>query len=454
MVLERGLHKGLHNSRRRGVILLVAMWFMCILATLGVTLAGATQMNLRMSQNFKLAGEARLAAESGVAYHAYLLGSAVISDSSTGQAILDSLAATLSGRLDGSANLQGQSIAYDGSTIVIPAINLDGGKSFTAEIAIAEDEVLELTVVGRVPAAGAPNGAIERRISIEAECDPSGGFGYGMYSKGPIVIGQHLDYTGANNPDEASISCAATGVAITVTSGYIEGDVTYDEDASVSIGATVGGEISPGEIPPAPEIDGSVFEPFATNIVDSGTATSSGTFTNIRVKAGTNPVFGNHVTIRGVMYIEAPNNVQFVNNTTVIGVIVSEDPGPGASPSDHYVYFKNNLSVQGLEELPDIPEFAALREMGGSAFLLPGFTLEFKNNFSTVSGTIVAQRMILKNNLEATVYGSIIVLGSEGLTFKNNSAITIDRLKYPGQVPGVVGGPQRLVLRASTYTEH
>jgi len=446
--------QSLQNSRRRGVVLVAAMWFMCILVTLGLAFSHAAHLNAQMSQNLKLALEARLAAESGLAFHAYLLQSAVISDSSTGQAILDSVAATLSSRLDGTPNLQGQSVTYDGQTITIPAISFDGRTTFTAEIAIAMDDVLELTVVGHVPAANAPNGVIERCISIEAECDASGGFGYGMYSKGPIAIGQNLDYVGANEPEEASIACAATGMAIAVTSGYIDGDVTYDEDASVSIGATVGGDIRTGEIPPPPEIDGSVYEPFATNIVDSGTDTSSGTFTNIRIRAGTNPEFGNNVIIRGVVYIEAPNRVTFKNNTDIVGVILAEDPGPGVDPDDHYVYFKNNLSVLGLDELPDTPQFAELRELGGSAFLLPGFTLEFKNNFATMSGTVVAQRLVLKNNLDATVYGSIIVLGDGGLTFKNNSTITVNRLKYPGQAPGLVGGPQRLVMRASTYREY
>jgi len=430
------------------------MVLLCVMATLGVALSHGTLLNAGMSNNFKLTLEARLAAESGLAFHSYLLESTLISDSSSGQAILDSVAATLSDELDGTPNLQGQTVTYDGSTITIPAISVDGRTSFTAEVAIAFDEVLELTVVGRVPASGAPDGVIERRISIEAECGASGGFGYGMYSKGPIMIGQNLDYVGANEPEEASVACAASGLAITVTSGYIDGDVTYDEDAFISMGATVGGDIRTGTIPPPPEIDGSVFEPFATNIVDSSTNTSKGTFTNIRILAGTNPAFGNKVVIKGVVYIEAPNRVTFNNSANIVGVVVAEDPGPGADPDDHYVYFKNNLAVQGLDELPDTPEFAELREMDGSAFLLPGFTLEFKNNFSTMSGTLVAQRLKLKNNLDATVYGSIIVLGDEGLEFKNNSTITVDRSKYPGQVTGIVGGPQPLVLRATSYTEH
>jgi hypothetical protein len=135
-------------------------------------------------------------------------------------------------------------------------------------------------------------------------------------------------------------------------------------------------------------------------------------------------------------------------------VIVSEDPGPGAAPADHAIYFKNNLTVRGLDELPDTPEFAALRELAGSAFLLPGFALEFKNNFTSIAGTIAAERIVAKNNLCGTVYGSIIVLGDGGLTFKNNSTITIDRSRYPHLSTGVTGVPKRLAVLPSSYTEN
>ena len=129
-------------------------------------------------------------------------------------------------------------------------------------------------------------------------------------------------------------------------------------------------------------------------------------------------------------------------------------PGPGASLNHHRVYFKNNLTLRGLDELPNTPDFATLRTMGGSAVLLPGFALEFKNNFTSISGTVAAQQIVAKNNLSGTVYGSIISLGSGGLTFENNSSITIDRSKYPGQAPGLIPGqPRTLFLQPASYLE-
>ena len=444
------------RSGRRGAALVLALLSVCIFAALSVAFAVSADLNLQKARNTRLVSEARLAAESGLAYFACLLASTEVKDSVTGQGILDSVAAALAERLDGSAALHGGAISYDGSRIVVPVLDVDGGRSFTAEITVARKKVLLLTVVGRVPTVDVLGGAVQRAISIEAELASSGAFEYGMYAKGPINIGANVSYLGANDPNEASMFSAASGVAITVDSGHIDGDVLiHDPSATVDVGATVGGEIRVAENLPLPEVDGSIFEPFATNIVDAATDTSAGTFTNIRVKAGTNPSFGNDVTIQGVMFIEAPNKVEFTNNVNITGVIVSEDPGEGALPDAHCVSFNNSLSVQGLDDLPEEPQFAELREMPGSAFLLPGFTLEFKNNFTSVNGTIAAEQIVLKNNLVGTVYGSIIALGETGLELKNNSTITIDRSRYGDMAPGIYReGPQRLVFLPSTYTEH
>ena len=432
--------------------LIMALLFLTVFTALCTALVTSADLGLQMSNNSRLAMDARLAAESGLAFYACLLQATPIADASTGQTILDSLAAEWSGRLDSSAALGGGSVGYDGTTITIPTITFDGGKTFSAEVTVSAGKVLLLRVDGQVPGR---DSQINRSLSIEMELAARGAFEYGIYAKGPIVIGQNLIYVGANSPEEASMLSGAGGEAISVDSGYIDGDVGVCEpDATIVMGATVNGEIFYGANPPEPEIDGSMFEPFATNIVDSSTDVSSGTFTNIRVVAGTNPSFGNGVAIQGVMYIEAPNYVTFTNSVTVTGVIVSEDPGPGAAPENHYVYFKNNLSVFGLDELPHTPEFEGLHELAGPAFLLPGFTLEFKNNFDTVNGTIAAQQMVVKNNLEATVFGSIIILGDGGLTFKNNSNITVDRSKYDDLSPGIVPtGPEKLTFRPSSYTE-
>ncbi len=451
------LTKNKYKSSRAGFISAIALLMLFIFVTLSLSIAATTDLELQKANNTKLILDAQLTTESGLEYSTHLLKSLEFSGGASISNVVDSLAAALSDELDGQALLQGELVAYDGNTISIPSISLGEGKSFRIELAAASATELQLRVFGQ---SSTPHGTVGRSISLNAELGASGNVDeYGVYSKGPVTIGQNFELWGANFPEEGSVLSTDPDLAISIPSGYIDGDVaTSDPNASVDIGATINGYILTGVEAVAPVIDCSVFEPYATNIVDGTTDTSGGTFTNTRIIAGTNPSFGS-VTILGVMYIEAPNYVYFNNNVSITGIIVSEDPGAGADPDDHYVYFKNNLTVNGLEELPDTSDsnFDQLRTMAGAAFILPGFTLEFKNNFSTVSGHIVAERMIFKNNMTGTIHGSLIVLGDSGLELKNNGNLTIDNSKYGGgTTAGVIPGGtalKKLSFVPETYYE-
>ncbi len=451
------LTKNNNKSSKAGFISVIALLMLFIFVTLSLSIASMTDLELQKANNIKLILDAQLTTESGLEYATHLLKSLEFTGGASISAVLDSLAAALSDELDGQALLQGELVAYDGNTIYIPPISLGEGKSFRAELVAANTTELQLRVFGQ---SSTPDGTVERTASLNAELGASGSVDeYGIYSKGSITIEHGFELWGANFPEEGSIMSTASVMAIEIDSGYIDGDVaTSDPNASVDIdGVTVNGQILSQVDVVAPVIDVSVFESYANNIVDGNTNTSSGTFTNVRILAGTNPSFGS-VTIKGVMYIEAPNTVAFTNNVDITGVIVSEDHG-GAADGNHYVYFNNNLSVNGMEELPDTTDgnFDQLRTMAGSAFILPGFTLEFKNNFTSVSGHIAADQIIAKNNLVGTIYGSFIVLGDGGLTLKNNGNLTIDNSKYGGgTTAGVIPGGtalKKLSFVPDTYTE-
>ena len=422
-----------------------------------IALTISSNTNLLMSNNYAHAQVARLQAESGLGYYAYYLRNTAVPGDVRAQELLDALAETLSDELDDSPNLNGATISYDGAAIIIPQITTIGGGTFSAAISTVSDDILRIAVTGNVIFGdGQLTRSLQRCVAVDFTASPSGpAFNYGLFSKGPIVIGQNLKFVGANNPGEASMYSTAEGNAITVESGLISGNVcTAYEDVNVDVGATVGGEIrlGIGQIAP-PVIDASMFEDFATNPVDEETDTSGGTFTNIRVLAGTHPEFGT-VTILGVMYVEAPNRVNFTNNVEITGVIVTEDPGEDASPLEHNIYFKNNLTIHGVELLPDTPPFAQLRTMPGTAILAPGFAVEFKNNFQSVSGIIAADSIILKNNLDAILYGSIIVFGDQGLELKNNATIIIDRSAYPGIPAGIIPTETKLTPNPDSYMEN
>jgi len=448
----------LANSPKRGFAAVLAIVFVGMFAAMALAISMGANVAMARAENYERVQAAKFEAENGLAFYTYHLRQVQVPPSVEGRELLEAVAAELAVQLNGTENLQGQQVLYDGQTIQAPAIATQQNRSFSASISLVDDQTVRLTVQGQVSFSQYPQTTtVKRNVSMDFEPldSLSKAFEYGMFAKGPIHIGMNLDYTGYNDPSEASMYSAALGTAVEVGSGYIDGDVvTCDPNAVVDVGATVNGQIirGAGDVD-VPRADGSVFEPFATNIVDASTDTSSGTFTNIRIRANTNPQFGN-VTLRGVVYVESPNYVYFKNNVDFIGVLVTEDPGPGASPETHKIYFKNNLTMRGVEDLPATPEFAELREMTGSAILAPGFEVQFKNNFDAISGLIACESLVLKNNLDATLFGPIIVYGEGGITFKNNSRIVVDRSKYPGPPPGFAAGPKTLTPIPDTYVEN
>ncbi len=437
------------------------MMFIALVAVLSTSLVMSANVNLATADNSGKVFDARLAAESGVEFITYQLRSVELTTGATIASVLDALATAIATELDGTSNLAGQAVSYDDTTLTIPTITLNNGGSFSATIVVEGWNTLLVTITGQVVTS---NGTISRTIAMEAKISSGGASNYSVYAKGPVYIGNNVELIGVNNDDEASIVSAASGEAITIGSGSIQGSIaTVDPDATVDIGSTdVSGSIISGVEVPPPTIDISVFTPFIgsqiiTDTTDIGSVT---TLTNATIQAGTNPTFpnGNDMTILGVLYIESPNVVTFNNNCSMTGVIITQTPAEGSPPEDNCVYFKNNLSVASMSELPEIEEFATLRTMTGSAFLMPGFKLEFNNNFTSVSGNIAAEQIIVKNNLDCTIQGNIFALGDAGLEFKNNSSLVIDTSGLTGSGPGLMRGDENikktLMLLPDTYAEN
>ena len=447
------------RGRRSGVASILALLLICVCSALAVAFFASTGMNFVKASNSCSALEARLAAESGLSFLVREATTCGVSGCLRGQALLDAFAAQIKADLNGTANLGGKTVGYDGTTITIPEIVIDGGKSFSAQATLPSSNVVQLHVTGYLTKGTGQNQTrLQRQITLNVDATGNPAFSYGMCAKGPIAIGMNMDLFGAVLPSDASLYSGASGVAISGGSGYISGDVSVsDPNATISLGSThVNGEILTG-VPPItlPQVDRSMYQPLATNIVDSNTNTSSGTFKNIRIKANTNPIFGS-VTIQGVMYVEAPNNIQFTNNVNFTGVIVADDPPAGSPDSANYISFKNNASFHGVEELPDTPEFAQVRKLSGTSVLAPAFTMEFMNNFSSIDGLIALKGLTAKNNESATLYGSILIYGDGGLSFKNNAIInvTIDNSKYSGVPPGFQGyGQPTLTVDPKSYLE-
>jgi hypothetical protein len=154
------------------------------------------------------------------------------------------------------------------------------------------------------------------------------------------------------------------------------------------------------------------------------------------------------------MYIEAPNNIQFTNNVNFTGVMVADDPPVGSPDTANYIYFKNNMTFNDVTALPsDFPNRAALQAFKDAEILAPGFTMEFKNNMASVGGLVALKALTVKNNETSTVYGSLLIYGDAGVSFKNNDGLTIS-LSSSTPPPGFNGyGLSPLIADPATYVE-
>lgn len=452
------------TSQRRGIVSILALILLALFATLAVSFAGATNSTLLKAGNQQDSQTALMQAETGLEFYLFLLKKASLPGKSKGQAMLDDLNAWLRNSTDLSGNLGGQAISYDGATITVPWIapQADGGR-FSAQITRLEETVIRVRITGQDAQAA-------RSVSMDFDLAPGRSIvlDYGIASKSAIVLTGNDRITGANNATEANILSAtySTATAVSMTgNARIQGDVFVSNPSgqvsltgNVSIGGATGAAVADhvhvgvGD-PEFPEVDPTVFEPFATNIVDKTTSTSGNkTFTNIRIKAGTNPTFSGNIIVKGVIFVEKPNKVTFSGNLNFTGVLVTQDAGDGVYTTNT-IKFAGNTSTAGVETLPDTPEFHALRLMPGSFLLAPGFGVEFTGNFGTANGAIAADCFKLTGNAGGTVYGPVINYSDSEFRMTGNASLVINRSKYSGTPPGL-SSPSKLAPDSSSYTEY
>jgi len=420
-----------------GSAYVLAILVLGIFASLAVALAAEAGIGLRKANNEVRIHAARLEAEGGMAFLAHVMRQIQmpggLSDDQRVQRLRDSLQALLVGSLDG------QQVQKVDLAVVVPAIATAAGRSFTAGAELNADGAFRLSVQGQ-----ALNCARGVRMDFEAVGGGSAVFDYGVASRSRVKMTGNARILGASDPAEAHILSATytESEAVNLTGNCcLEGDVfVSNPSATVSLtgNITIGGEsvwggdiydhihIGMGDVE-FPEADPGIFEPYATNIVDSSTSTSGNkTFTNIRILAGTNPNFSGNIKLYGVVFIETPNKVKFAGNLSITGVVVTQDAGEG-DLDNNYLHFTGNTTVKGVEQLPDGPEFAGVKELPGTFLLAPGFATKFTGNFGTVSGTMAADEFQFTGNAGGVVHGWIINWGDTEFKLTGNANLTMDQ---------------------------
>ena len=424
------------KTTRNGVAYVIAIVLMAVLVTIAAAFAAFANLGAQKSKNVADVHRARLAAESGLSFAIAQMRKLSLPSDTNDDNVIANAAAALGDQINGSGNLAGASVTHTTSAVYMPRIAMDDG-AFEVRVIQQAGKTLTLEAHGFV------NG-VRRVAAIDLVLrpgHPNSVFNYGLASRGAIIITGDGEIRGKNELTEASvISTTDSDTAVTVGgNAIVEGDIsTTGSSTSVVISGTptIAGSTDPAviaehihfgvEAPAFPEVDTSVFKPLATNIVDqdTDTGTDGQAFENILIKAGTNPTFAANTVINGVVYIESPNVVSFAGKVTLNGVIATEDND--LSIQDCRLNFGAQVEAYGVEVLPDLPQFAGVKQLTGTLIVAPGFDVSFAGHFSTISGTIAADKLSFSGQAEGTVMGSVIGLADYPTAISGTVNIIID----------------------------
>ena len=447
---------------RGGAAVVAALVLLVVLVGMAAALASVAGGNVRMSKNSDDIRRALLAAESGLSFGSRTVRRVQLHPSTPPDQLMARLAEGLASDSSLTGNLGGQAIVANGSTVVIPRIVTDDG-AFELSITLGPGGMPRLCSRGL---AGGASRTVAVDLVVLTDL-PISAFDFGIAARGPISLGGSAQIRGQNLLTEASlISTTEQAVAVSVAgSSVIDGDISsVGANTSVVITGhpTVAGSQDPSEIadhihfgvdtPVFPIVDTSIFKPLATTVVDRNTDTSVKglVLNNVIIKAGTNPTFASDVQLNGVVYIESPNIVSFSSKVTLRGVMATQDNNDPLTSCK--INFQGQVQAYAVETLPDLPQYQAVKQLTGTFVVAPGFDVNFAGQFSTINGTIAADKLTFAGQAAGTVQGSVIGLADEAVHIDGTVNIFIDR---SGDDPGDAGFimPMMFDMDMSTYRE-
>jgi hypothetical protein len=464
----------LYPCKNAGVAYIMALVLLTMFASMAVAVTTETNLNMRKAANLSTDNAAQLHAEGGLAHLSYLLRKIDLPGAVANDQALQAVNQALPGLL-GAGNLHGRALTYvAGTKISVPFIQADAaGKGYAADLELING-TFRLTVTSYsfdpAQAAGQREQAKRKvRVNLKITAPVSSALDYGVASRGSIHLTGNTKIAGSGTNANWGKVLAATSVtleAVDITGNCtISGDLfVSDPDAYVSLtgNVSVGGESRTNNAsqhihlgvgtPGFPEPNVAAYNGITTTVIDSNTnLTGTRTFTNIRIKAGTNPNFSGTDTINGLVYIESPNNVTFSGNVYMTGVIVTDD-ARGGNIANNTLNMTGNVSLKGVDQLPNTAEFTALKQLPGMAILAPGFSVAMTGNFGSVGGTLAADQFQFTGNAGGTVKGSVMSWRDSSFTMTGNSNIVIDRSGGTA-LPAGLTMPSRFYVDPATYEE-
>jgi hypothetical protein len=442
-------------ASRRGIAAMMAMLFLVLISTLAVGFYAATNTSVQLVHNEEKANNALIAAESGMEFIRYHLKHITVPYGTQASGLFNQVAADLQSRLNGTMNLNGASIYAVNPTIQIPANQADpsldsawvkidnSGRMFRIQITQSGNN-FTVKAIGRFGSASTASSARGVKMEYGPAQNASAIFDYGVASRGTIATAGSSRIKGATDPKKGSVlsTTMSNPTPVSIGGKEVSGDISITNPSGTVnfAGASVGGTTDPTKIanehihkgvpePEFPTVDTSIFLPFVKKV--DGTmnyytgGTTGGTITNGVIKANSNTKFTGKMTIKGVLYVEAPNSIEFRGGVDITGLIVVPNSAPGTLTSN-VLDFSGNVTAQPVTALdPTNHAFDGLRDLKGAFILAPNFTTSFSGSFGTVNGSIISSKMTMSGNAGGTVQGSVINLNDTALSLAGSSEIVI-----------------------------
>jgi len=458
------------TGRGRGSALVLTLIFVAMFASLAAALAVASNTNMTIARNRGDINQASSLVEGALLLAQREMGGLRVTGASA-EEVHASIAEHFRQALADSAMLSAQDITSNADGVFFPEIIVPGpnGREGTIELTIVSDGGVEASPTITVHATGRFADAVRNAYyDFRVESGYRLLADYGVASRSPIKMRGNARIDGANNDAEGSLYSCSGSVARAIDMrgrSRISGSAAVSaEGAEIYTGPNA--EIAGDRITNAPEhewpgIDTQQFEQYveSTYTGDSGGGHGRGrggggdndTLINVRIPPNTNPTFNGNVDLYGVVYIESPNEVTFNGNANVCGIIVCEEPAVENLEANQ-LKFNGNLTVSGVEYLPDDSRFDGLREQTGTFLLAPGYRAKFAGNFSTINGMIVASQFQFSGNAAGTVRGNILNLSDSSFMLTGNAHLTIDKA-HASDCPAGLERKYSLVCVTGSYRE-
>ena len=459
----------------------LAMMYLLIFSTLALGFYSAVTMSSQVAGNERTTQAALVAAESGVQYLRYHLSAMDIRAGLSADQMFEEIYMQLAGRLDGTANLGGGMIGYDGSTISIPetgyvSLDREGAQRFRITLSRAGD-LLVARVVGHGsnrpgPTSWSSSGAgvvtsTGRGIEIRFQKanNATAIFNFGIASRGSVSTSGSSTITGLTDPAKGSILSTTTTVdpPVRIMGKMVSGDISVvSETANIQIGSgvSVGGTTNPVLInqyhvhkgvpaPRFPDVDTTVYRQYVQQTYTPGMTVLD----NVRIPHGTGtptaPIRLSGVSIRGVLYIEGSNVIEIGGGSTLQCVIAAANNVP-LNTANNLISFTGSVTAQPVDTLP--ASFGDVRKLTGAFIIAPGYRVRMWGSFGQVSGSIICSQFQMGGSAEGTLKGSVIQTHDLPATLEGSAEIIVASVGTTEYPPGVTFGVHYTSVPGS-YTE-